>query len=283
MDFLSSSTAALIFFILSFQLCAPAAQGQYILEGKLEHSDSLPPVASDFKVGKKFNPAKLPVTGSSSVIWWWVPNWLSGTWQNSGKIKRLSLKDLENGEPPQGFDSIDIKYPDAEIIGYQQDSKNAIWTCVLAPYVGRTEQGENQNISIVHSAEPVDLSEKQVVLRFVATTVIVSKARGRIVNVTQRESLQTYRPIENGRVLVQSSMKFFDSSGNAKYESKTLSQTSLMAKYHETPYLPVAAEVPTLIDLRASFDKFLKAKNLQSLLPERAPLPPVRGYRMIVP
>lgn len=254
---------------------------QLKLEGKIEHSDSLPAVSTQWKTGAKFDSRKLPVTGSNSVIWWRVPDWLAGSWRNAGKIKRLILKGVDEPQAAQGFESIDVKYPDTEVIGYQQDNQNKVWTCVPTPYVGRTEQGDNINVSIIDSAIPLDSSDNQVVIKFLATTLTVDKNKNKILSVVQRESLQTYRLIEHGKVLVQASMKFFDEDGNPRYESKTLSQCRQQAVYKETPYLPTQGNEPTLIDMRKSFDQFLRSRHLDHLIPERPPLPPVQGYKMI--
>lgn len=252
-----------------------------VLEGKIEHAGSLPPV-SGFKAGAKFDASKLPAPGEQSLIWWRVPHWLVGTWKNAGKIKRIAFKDLTNPEAKEEFNSVDVNYPDSEVIGYQKDRLGSIWTCVPLPYVGRSEQKRQLNISIVHSAHALEVSEKEVVIRFLATTLVVDKAKKRIVSVIQRESLQTYRPIDPGRVLVQASMQFYDAEGNARYETKVLGQTHLEESFHETPYLHVPAKQPTLIDLRMSFDKFLKDRNMDELRPLREPLMPVPGYKMIV-
>ncbi len=268
--------------ILCACLCfALPVQCQTLLEGKIEHSDSLPPVDPQWKTGATFDSARLPVTGAASVLWWRVPEWLAGTWHNIGKIKRLSLKDIEHEEKSQGFNAIDIKYPDAEVIGYQRDKEGFVWTCVPAPYVGRTVQGDNINVSIIYSATPVDISDKQVVIRFLATTLTVDRTKGKIITVSQRESLQTYKQIENGHLLVQASMKFFDENGAARFESKVLSQSAKHDVYRETPYLPSPGDVPTLIDMRKSFDNFLRKQQLEQLIPERIPLQPVPGYKMI--
>lgn len=275
--FLHVFTPALCFMLALFT----PVQSQQVLQGKIEHSASLSAVGPQWKVGKRFDPQKLPVTGSQSVLWWRIPDWLAGTWRTSGKVKRLSFRDLEHAELTQGFDAIDIKYPDSEVIGYQQDRDGFVWTCVPTPYVGRTEQGDRINISIIYSATPVDLTDSQVVVKFLATTLTVDRTKGKIMSVTQRESLQTYRPIEKGRVLVQASMKFFDEDGIARYESSVLSQTRQHEPYRESPYLPAPGEVPTLIDMRKSFDNFLQARRLDALIPDRKPLPPVKGYKMI--
>lgn len=261
-------------------LAAPVGS-QQVLTGRIEHSASLPAVDPEWKVGKKFDPEKLPLTGSQSAFWWRVPDWLAGTWRTYGKVKRLSFKDLEHTELAQGFDALDIKYPDSEVIGFQQDSYGSVWTCVPTPYVGRTEQGDKINISIIYSATPVDLADDQVVVKFLATTLSLDKAKGRIVSVTQRESLQTYRPIENGKVLVQASMKFFNEDGIARYESTVLSQSRQHEPFRESPYLPVSGEVPTLIDMRKSFDNFLHTRQMDALIPDRAPLPVPKHYKMI--
>lgn len=281
-----SLPAILLIFPIALSLLYPGSLSaqQPLLEGKIEHSASLPPVDPHWKVGRKLDENKLPSPGShSTIIWWRIPDWLAGTWRTTGKVKRLSLINLERSEQTSGFDAIDVKYPDAEVIGYQRDRQGYIWTCVPAPYVGRSVQKDGINISVVHSALPLELSDNQVVIRFLATTMTVDRQKGRIISVTQRESLQTYKPIETGKLLVQASMRYFDAEGNPRYESKVLSQSSRHELYKETSYLPASGLVPTLIDLRKSFDNFLRSKNMDALIPERTPLPPVRGFRLIAP
>ena len=136
-------------------------------------------------------------------------------------------------------------------------------------------------MSIIYSALPVDLADNQVIIKFLATTITVEKRKGRIIALTQRESLQTYRPIENGKVLVQASMKLFDESGRATHESSVLTQSRQSEPYKETPYLPAPGNVPALIDMRKSFDNFLHARQLDSLIPVRVPLPPVKNCKLI--
>lgn len=250
------------------------------LEGKIELPATMPPMNPKWKTGSRFDFKMLPNAGSESLTWWKVPHWLQGTWRTEGKIKRLHLTDKKTSDK-QGYGDVEIRYPDLEVIGYQQDREGYVWTCVPSPYVGRSVQAGRANLSIVHSAVPVVLADNEVVIRFVASTLIVDMATGKLISVTQRESLQTYRPIETGKVLVQAEMKFYDENGLPRYESKVLSQARRKGHFHETPYLPISGPVPTLIDLRGSFDNFLRTKHWEQLIPERYPLPPVHGYKMI--
>ena len=176
---------------------------------------------------------------------------------------------------------MEISYPDHEVIGYQEDRSGAIWTCVMTPYMGRTRQVETTNISVVHSAIPLEISEKQIILKFVATTAIVGRNK-RIVSVSQRESIQTYRPASPNRVIVLASMKYFDDTGLAKYESETLSHCERHLPFHEQSFIP-AAEPFSLVDLRQSLDKFLRSQQLDALIPQRGYLEPPIGFRILVP
>ncbi len=265
--------------VVSIFAAAPLS-AQMLLEGRVEHSPKLSPVDDYWKIGAKFEKKRLPAP-DQGLTWWKVPSWLAGSWKTEGKVRRLSLKEI-GGERSQGFDAIDINYPDIEVIGYQKDAEAAVWTCVPTPYIGRTVQGKNMNVSVIYSADPLTVSEKEVVIKFLARTIVVNKKDNKIVSVTQRESLQTYRPIEDGKVLVQASMRFFDENGEARYESKVLSHERRKDSYKETPYLPSPAKEPTLIDLRRSFAAYLKRKNLKYLIPETEPLPALPGYKIIV-
>lgn len=254
---------------------------KFVLEGTVQHSNHLPAVDPKLKPGAKFDLKRLPINQPLVLLWWRVPEWLAGTWHNVGQVKRLSFTDLEHPEKKEGFNLIDIQYPDSEVIGYQEDRGHAVWTCVMTPYMGRTKQGENTNISVIHSAVPIENSHKQVILKFLATTVVIGKNK-RILSVSQRESIQTYRPVDANKIIVLSSMKFFDDAGFAKYESELLSHCQRQLPYHELQYLP-SPEPLTLIDLRHSFDKFLRSQQMEALIPQRHPHEPPIGYNIIVP
>lgn len=256
-------------------------QSHFVLEGTIQHSAALPPVDPKLKPGAKFDLRRLPINQPLVLLWWRVPEWLAGTWHNSGKVKRLSFVDLQHPERKEGYNLLDIHYPDSEVIGYQEDRGRAIWTCVMTPYMGRTKQGENTNVSVIHSAVPLETSQTQVVLKFLATTVVIGKNK-RIVSISQRESIQTYRPVDANKVIVLSSMKFFDDTGEAKYESELLSHCQRQLPFRELPYLP-SPEPFTLIDLRQSFDKFLRSQQMDALIPTRQAMAPPMGYNIIVP
>ena len=262
----------------------PAAQNEaakFVLEGTVQHSNALPPVDPRLKPGARFDLKRMPINDPLSLLWWRVPEWLAGTWHNSGKVKRLSFVDLQNPEKKEGFNLLDIHYPDSEIIGYQEDRGRAVWTCVMTPYMGRTKQGENTNVSVIHAAVPMETSQHQVILKFLATTVVIGKNK-RIVSVSQRESIQTYRPVDGNKVIVLSSMKFFDDEGIAKYESDLLSHCQRQLPFREVEYLP-APQPLTLIDLRRSFDKYLRSQQMDALIPQRHQTEPPIGYNIIVP
>lgn len=261
---------------------AAAINGPFILEGKIEHANTLPPVNPKLRPGAKFDLRKMPIDAPLSLLWWRVPDWLSGTWKNEGKVRRLNFIDLEHPEKREGFDMVDVAYPDNEVIGYQEDRYHNVWTAVLTPYMGRTRQGANTNLSVVHSAIPLEISEKQIVLKFLATTAVVSKANKRIVSVSQRESIQTYRPIEGNLVIVLASMKFFDENGKAKFSSEILSHTQKQLPFQEVPFLP-APDSFAVVDLRQSLDKFLRSHGLDHFRPARNYLAPPAGYKVLVP
>lgn len=269
-------TAKNLFRICLAFLCAVHAQEPLFateelkLKGNIEHSQSLPAVEPDgLDVGKKFDERKFRSHHhAGSTLWWRVPDWLVGVWQNVGRTRQISLKNLQT-EQDFGAENKPISYPDEEIIGFQKDRKGDVWTTVPTPYFTRTRIGHVKNLHRVMLVEALQTNKQQVVLRLVATTYSVDSHSDKILSISQRESLQTYRPVEDGKIIVLSSIKFFDDKGKAKYASNLLTHSRRHAGFTELQYWSGPGTGLSIIDLRKSFDEYLHQEKLDELIPIR--------------
>lgn len=239
---------------------------EFKLEGHIEHSQTLPPVEPEFEVGKKFDERKFRShQQASSTLWWRVPDWLVGAWQNVGRTRQIKLTDLRT-QQDYGGDSKPIIY---EVIGLQKDRKGDVWTTVPTPYFTRDRIGRVMNVHRITLAEPLQNSKEQVMLRLIATTYSVDVHSNKILSVSQRESLQTYRPVENGKIIVLSSMKFYDEHGNPKYASDLLTHSRRQSGFSELQYWTAPGTGLSIIDLRKSFADYLHKENMDDLIPLR--------------
>ena len=243
------------------------AEEPFKLEGQIEHSQTLPPVEPDLDVGKKFDERKFRSNHHASrTLWWRVPDWLVGGWQNVGRTRQIKLRDLRTNQDFAG-DTKPIIYPNQEIIGLQKDRKGDIWTTVPTPYFTRDRMGRVMNIHRVTEVEALQSSKEQVLLRLVASTYSVDVHTNKILAIAQRESLQTYRPVDAGKIIVLSSMKFYDEHGNPKYASDLLTHSRRQNGFSELQYWTAPGTGLSIIDLRKSFEEYLHKEKLDDLIP----------------
>lgn len=265
-------TSFILGIVICLQLPANLAFANQ-LEGKIEHVQELAPVSPDLNVGDNFDEKKLrPAHPASAAMWWRVPAWLAGCWKNVGKVRQLSLTNLQTKETYATEGAMPIFYADQEVIGVQHDRSGDVWTTVPVPYLSRDRVGKHLNINRVDLVEPLQVADDQVVLRLLATTFMVDMWTNKIVSISQREAFQTYRPVQAGRVIVLASMKFFDEHGKSKFSRDLLTHCRREAAYRELQYWTGPGTGLAIIDLRKSFDDFLKDHHMENLIPDRAKL-----------
>jgi hypothetical protein len=240
------------------------------LSGRIEHSLFLPPVNPNLKPGRHFDENSLkPITSADSKFWWHVPDWLVGTWRNIGTVHEVSFRNLQASEEYQAGTSHPIAYQELEVIGLQSDRNGGVWTCVPTPYMSKDRIGTTLNVNLIDYVEPMSVKDDEVVLRLVATTLMVDLQTERIISVTQRESMQTYRPVQGGKILILASQRFFDDNGQPKYSRELLTHCHRMGHFVERNYWTGPSTGMAMIDLYESFVHYLRENKMEDLVPER--------------
>jgi hypothetical protein len=259
---------------LLFHLWQPAycQEQNALLEGKIEHSLCLPPLNPELQPGRRYDERNMhPLKPALASNWWRVPPWLVGSWHNVGRVTQLSFSNLETKESYQTRVT-GINYPEHEVIGLQKDRQGDVWTCVPTPYLSRDHVGQTMNVNLIDLADAVETNDNEVLLRLRATTLVIDSPSQIIKAVSQRESLQTYRPVSHGKILVLASMRFYDANGQPKFARELLTHCRRAADFQELEFWTSPGTALSIIDLRESFDTFLKEQNLAHLLPERKKL-----------
>ncbi|MBX9666929.1 MAG: hypothetical protein K2X93_04885 [Candidatus Obscuribacterales bacterium] len=255
------------------------------LEAQVEHSEYQQPL-DDFKVGSALDESLLPTGQDGQGNWWRVPGWLAGQWQKTGRITVLSFKDLATNEEVPGPKHVKVHYPDNEVLGHQTDCHGDIWTYVPIPYVVRTISGGRTNVNIVNAFDEVEADDDSVTLRIFTVTLVVDNATSKVISVCQRESLQTLTAVNESKMEIVDSTKFFDRDGKAIYSKKLLTHSQRLGRFSPTHFLDRSTNRPlpwrasyklprdlrdsayVPLDLRDSFASFLRSHNLTALIPE---------------
>ncbi len=281
----SWTTKVSVFLIASLSWAGSAFAGDTIrLEAQIEHSEYQSPV-DDFKVGSELDESLLPTGQDGQGSWWRVPNWLAGQWQKTGRITVLSFKDLTTNEEVPSPRHIKVDYPDNEVLGHQTDGHGDIWTYVPIPYVVRTISGNHTNVNIVNAFDEVDADADSVTLKIFTVTLVVNNSTKKVVSVCQRESLQTLTVVNDSKVEIMDSTRFFDRDGKAIFSKKLLTHSQRLGRFAPTHFLDRTTNRPlpwhasyklprdlrdspyVPVDLRDSFESFLRSHNLATLIP----------------
>ncbi|MDZ4832608.1 MAG: hypothetical protein SGJ27_02285 [Candidatus Melainabacteria bacterium] len=254
------------------------------LEGKIEHSEMLHPVDA-FKIGADYDETLLPSGEDSDGNWWRVPRWLAGQWEKTGKIEVLSFTDLKTNEAIKSKKRNRVSYHDREVLGHQSDCEGQVWTYVPLPCIMKSSAGDKTNVNVINSFDVVEETKDSLTVKIFCVTVMLD-SNNKVISICQRESLQTWTPVNEHLISIKDSTKFFDRDGQPIAAKKMLTYSQRCGGYCPVNYtdrmthrpmrgsgyrtmdrenLPGQYGVP--LDLRNSFAEFLRTHNLTSLTP----------------
>lgn len=189
------------------------------LEGRVEHSDQLPPLEPNLKVGATFNIAKLKKLTPNNR-WYKLPNWIVGTWKTEYQTNYYKYNYNSRSE---SFDIDTFGYRGAETLGHQKDRLGEIWQYTGSAYWTIADLDYSIALDYVQEHECIRSEPNKLVIRYAAIACQISKLDHSIIYINQRESIQTYTPDGPNLMKCISSLKIFDRDGSPEYLAETLS------------------------------------------------------------
>lgn len=243
--------------VLILAMCLPAMCQTTMLQGGVEHTDALPPVAPQYQPGNVFSGRATSRAAVEWVQWFPIPSWFAGTWQKQGD-ERIDAIDMATGT--ESRTPVWIQNVMSATYGYQMDNTGAIWHAVLLPFTRDGVSGLDLDQRIVNGFKCMQSTESQVMLMFRATVVSVNQQTGRIDRTYQSEEIITYTPINNNQLHTMSSARFFDQHGRPM-----LNTTSTSIANRTAPFVPLRYHEQ--LDLEASLANYLRQNNMAQLVP----------------
>src|SRR5215471_13943238 len=227
------------------------------LQGSLEHSETLPPVKKQFKIGTTFDANVLPKQPVAEG-WYWIPDWRAGTWQ-SRQTTVTFYQNFKTGEKRSGrfaspFTSVVYK-------GFQKDKDGHIWDYMAAPYSQVVDAGSFREIQLISQNRPVYVSSQRIAMYLRGTTMRVNSQSKKIMANEQWESLQTFTPAGPDRISCAGSTKFFDAHGKPQYIQRN---TALF--FRTAAFKPINQMKGK--DMRGHFRTYLASHGLKQLVPK---------------
>ncbi|MBY0356729.1 MAG: hypothetical protein K2W82_01905 [Candidatus Obscuribacterales bacterium] len=244
-------------FILFFFCSEPSyAQATQMLQGHVEHQDSLPPLETSLQAGSRFDTTKLKAL-SPDNLWYQIPSWMAGTWKTTTDTNyyRYSYKTGGKNFAVDTFNCLS-----QSTIGWQKDRNGQIWEHANSPYLTFAELDHKFDIDLIKQKEIVDTQAKQITIYYRGARLVVSKHNKLITDSYQLESIQTYTPFGNNLLKVDASVKIFDSYGRPERLAKALSFEQRIKPFE--PWNVYKGR-----NMVALFREYLITHNLADLLP----------------
>lgn len=227
-------------------LCCCRVSAADVLQGQINHAESLPPVPTKLRAGCQFDDHLLPQMATKSV-WFRIPKWLAGTW------KRTESTSQTSGVP--------VTKKDVRIrrFGFQTDSAGRIWHWVRTPFPGSTQQKSQHAYFLIQSEEPISITRDQVVIHITWTVWSFSNS-GVILNVYQGAQTDTFRQSEEGVIDASTTISYYDQEGKRKG-----GKIATWKDYLIEPYRPV--DYWEGVDVASLFADFLRQNGLANQAP----------------
>lgn len=235
----------------------PAGQSsKFTLKGQVQHSDRLDPTSEELRPGLDFRASTLPTVRETSE-WYRVPEWFAGTF----KIEEaVVVKSYDYLTGRTAFLNQKLQSQGEETHGHQKDARLDIWHLSTTSGTSRSEDASHFMYNIIHWCGPEEIGEGRVVMRILATTVVVGKKTGKVDGVFRREDIKTYVPIKPGVVSISYTSKSFNTDGIPHDMQTGFSVHKQIAKFK-----PVNQLGDT--DLAELFRQFLVSNGLSKLVP----------------
>lgn len=181
-----------------------------MLQGQVEHHEKLPPLDADLQAGVPFAESSIQKKAKYASRWIKIPAWFAGTFQTDGSY-------IESAYDYATRKTVQVKQvvssAGVEQRGQQKDASGDIWHFYIESGTSKSDQGDRITYNTIDWYGPEVITKDRVVMRVQATSLVVDKATGVIVDSFQREDLKTYVPRDANTIAVKYTSKSFDSRG----------------------------------------------------------------------
>lgn len=234
------------------------AVAKTMLQGSVEHAESLPSLDESLKPGSKFNEDMLLKLGTSANNdWFWIPSWYAGK-RHTDEALIVYRYDFRTGTASTPMQR-QLERQDS-ISGYQSDRNGEIWDFKNIPFIQHVDSGLVRAVLYIKNMAPLVVSRSQIVLKYEEVSITYSPRSRKIIEVVQQEQINTISPLAAGTLRTDISVKSFGWDGQPQRAEQSVVLSNIVEPYHPINTLKER-------DLRPMFRDFLIAHKLENLVP----------------
>ncbi len=179
-----------------------------MLEGRVEHSDRVPPLDSRFAPGNYFYGFTDNLKPEAEV-WVQIPSWLAGV-HRTEKTVVMAEMNFRTGSHSE------VKREEGAIntfqFGHQMDRNGNIWHLTRLPYRGECDVGDYFQYTTVDASRFLKLEENSVILESGGASISVLKDSKKVQNAAYLEAISKCYP-DGKDIITEASTKSFDEKG----------------------------------------------------------------------
>lgn len=242
-----------------FQPQSGGATKRPMLQGGVDHSESLPPVDKTLRSGARFDERTFTNVVPNN-LWVAIPPWMAGVWETRNEtqleVVDLTFPGLGTTNQPRMFTR-----HDTWVFGMQADKYGQIWHFINVPSYRKVSLAATTEHRRETSKEFLFVSESRVMTRYRFLAVIVNAETNKIQQVRQQETVMLYKPESQNVLKGFGSIKIFSQEGIPLLISKNYTP------FYRTQHF---APIPLYhgIDMRKSFRDYLVSHNLAERVPD---------------
>jgi len=219
-----------------------------MLPAGLSFADTVPPVGPDLKPHKLFSSVLLPAEDKEDT-WYQIPKWRAGFFHREKQIDHTQFGDRES------VSKVDHLY------GMQVDKNGGIWHHMSWPKITKVSMDGYSQYKIINKYEPVIRSNNEFCVKISSTNLDVDDKTGKITRVGKQEEIDRYFPHGTDSSVGYCLIQGYSQHGrpNTELEKCSVEETKLK------PFSVLNNFRGK--DLRESFINYLKAHEMEDLLP----------------
>jgi hypothetical protein len=242
----------------STQTTEQAQKTRAVLQGGVEHSESLPSLDESLRPGEKFKEDVLLSLGTSANNdWFWIPPWYAGK-RHTEDALIVYRYDFSTGATTTPMQR-QLERQNS-VSGYQQDRNGEVWDFKNVPFIQHIDSGAVLAVLYIKSMKPLVVNRSQIVLKYDEISVTYEPKSHRIVDVVQQEQINTISPMPPDGLRADISTKSFTWDGQPQRAEQSVVFSKIVEPYHRIDSLGDK-------DMRSMFRDYLMANKLANLVP----------------
>jgi len=182
-----------------------------VLQGKIDHSESMPGVADNFRPGHIFDEQSLKDLYPQRLNFFQLPDWYVGTWEKQTD-NCIYYFDFKTNSEQKDKEGVHTSY-NSRTFGSLRDEQGRYWQRDDTPYYTVVTTDKVLAYVLLQEWYPIQSASDHMVFKGVDLKITVDKVTKKIVSTYHDEHISTYWPVDHYTMKRDVSSRVFNEDG----------------------------------------------------------------------